>query len=184
MTDWLEKLLDQAEEDIGAESGKESFDRDLLRGWSGETIPGDRQQAEAAQTTGQGEESTGERMENAAFGAEQALPGRTVPERGENDAIGRLNGVDRGAWGQMGSEQTDQLLQTELLRGRERRQAAAESLYRRLSRTGREPNGSHRSERTVVVEQQSVGTPSLTVDQLDRAVRRDSRRYDGGMELY
>ena len=25
---------------------------------------------------------------------------------------------------------------------------------------------------------------SLTVDELDRAVRRDSRRYDGAMELY
>lgn len=33
-------------------------------------------------------------------------------------------------------------------------------------------------------ERVTTGTSSLTVDELDRAVRRDSRRYDGGMELY
>ena len=32
--------------------------------------------------------------------------------------------------------------------------------------------------------QMSAGAPSLTVDELDRAVRRDSRRYDGGMSIY
>ena len=35
-----------------------------------------------------------------------------------------------------------------------------------------------------VTERMTAGTGSLTVDELDRAVRRDSRRYDGGMELY
>ncbi len=35
-----------------------------------------------------------------------------------------------------------------------------------------------------VAERMTAGTGSLTVDELDRAVRRDSRRYDGGMELY
>lgn len=35
-----------------------------------------------------------------------------------------------------------------------------------------------------MAERMTAGTNSLTVDELDRAVRRDSRRYDGGMELY
>ena len=60
----------------------------------------------------------------------------------------------------------------------------AAELYRRLARTGREGSFSRLAERTVTTEHQSVGTPGVTVDQLDRAVRRDSRRYDGGMELY
>ena len=44
------------------------------------------------------------------------------------------------------------------------------------SAQGRRESTTHR--------QMTAGAPSLTVDELDRAVRRDSRRYDGAMELY
>lgn len=36
----------------------------------------------------------------------------------------------------------------------------------------------------VVREEQTAETAGLTVRELDRAVRRDSRRYDGGMNIY
>ena len=36
----------------------------------------------------------------------------------------------------------------------------------------------------VVREEQTAETAGLTVRELDRAVRRDSRRYDGGMSIY
>jgi hypothetical protein len=62
---------------------------------------------------------------------------------------------------------------------------SAQALYRQVVRagtltgaTGGQPG------RTVVTERVTTGAPSLTADELDRAVRRDSRRYDGGMELY
>lgn len=38
--------------------------------------------------------------------------------------------------------------------------------------------------RKVVVREAAVSRPGLTVRELDLAVRRDSRRYDGGMNLY
>ena len=36
----------------------------------------------------------------------------------------------------------------------------------------------------VIREEQTAETAGLTVRELDRAVRRDSRRYDGGMNIY
>lgn len=57
-------------------------------------------------------------------------------------------------------------------------------LYRRLVRMGRAVETARPHTRTAAAEHRSVGSPSLTVDALDRAVRRDSRRYDGAMELY
>ena len=36
----------------------------------------------------------------------------------------------------------------------------------------------------VVREERTAETAGLTVRELDRAVRRDSRRYDGGMSIY
>lgn len=35
-----------------------------------------------------------------------------------------------------------------------------------------------------VLERETGGAPGLTVEELDRAVRRDSRRYDGGMSIF
>ena len=57
-------------------------------------------------------------------------------------------------------------------------------LYRRLRSVGRAAEAARPHTPTAAAEHRSVGSPSLTVDALDRAVRRDSRRYDGAMELY
>lgn len=218
MTDRLEELLEQAETEDGAGAGLELFARSLLWERPEGAFPGDRQQVVPAQTTGQGEELTGERIGGAVSPMGQVLPGRTLPETAAGKAIW-LAGAGEAAWqraarrqsaddaagaenapaadgggsldraapvsgGEAWAVQTDGVVQADILWQREWRQTAAEGLYQRLVRAGWERSGSQRAERTVVVEQQSVGTPSLTVDQLDRAVRRDSRRYDGGMELY
>jgi hypothetical protein len=67
---------------------------------------------------------------------------------------------------------------------REDERSAAE-LYQQVVRAGYLAGATGgQTSRTVVTQQMTTGAPSLTADQLDRAVRRDSRRYDGGMELY
>lgn len=37
---------------------------------------------------------------------------------------------------------------------------------------------------TIMVEEEAAARGGLTVAELDRAVRRDSRRYDGGLSIY
>ncbi len=37
---------------------------------------------------------------------------------------------------------------------------------------------------TVVVREEAAAVPGLTEEKLDRSLRRDSRRYDGGMSIY
>lgn len=58
------------------------------------------------------------------------------------------------------------------------------AVYRRLLRLGRAESAARTAGESGGTRRQEVDAPSLTVDELDRAVRRDSRRYDGGMELY
>ena len=61
-----------------------------------------------------------------------------------------------------------------------------EKLYQQTVQAGRptaQPLPAGRTGQTVLTEG-SGRSASLTVDELDRAVRRDSRRYDGGMTLF
>jgi hypothetical protein len=74
--------------------------------------------------------------------------------------------------------------ETDELSRRDSGQSAAE-LYRQVVRAGYLASETARQPgRDTVTQQVTVGAPSLTADELDRAVRRDSRRYDGAMELY
>lgn len=65
-------------------------------------------------------------------------------------------------------------------------QAGLEGLYRQTAQAVRPaapalpPEQAGRTARA----QEPGGNPSLAVDELDRAVRRDSRRYDGGMSIF
>lgn len=69
---------------------------------------------------------------------------------------------------------------------RHERESGLEELYRQTAQAF------HPVSQTVLVEQagrtvraeEPGRTAALTVDELDRAVRRDSRRYDGGMMIY
>lgn len=58
------------------------------------------------------------------------------------------------------------------------------ALYRRAGETLGVTPPSAPARREVVVRETTVSPPGLTVRELDLAVRRDSRRYDGGMNLY
>lgn len=61
-----------------------------------------------------------------------------------------------------------------------------EELYRRTVQAGRPPAQNlpvEQAGRTLRAEEPGRAA-ALTVDELDRAVRRDSRRYDGGMTIF
>lgn len=58
------------------------------------------------------------------------------------------------------------------------------ALYRRAGETLGVMPTSATARREVVVREAAVSPPGLTVRELDLAVRRDSRRYDGGMSIY
>lgn len=64
--------------------------------------------------------------------------------------------------------------------------AALMELYRGAAEGARAPAPALDPERAsrTVLEREAVGAPPLTVEELDRAVRRDSRRYDGGMSIF
>ena len=64
--------------------------------------------------------------------------------------------------------------------------AGLAELYRGAASEGRAPAPAAVPEggRRTVLERTAEGAPGLTVDELDRAVRRDSRRYDGGMSIF
>lgn len=67
--------------------------------------------------------------------------------------------------------------------------SAAESaltvLYRRVRETvSSEKPGIPGRNSTVVVREEVPAAPGLTEEGLDRSLRRDSRRYDGGMNIY
>ncbi len=64
--------------------------------------------------------------------------------------------------------------------------AGLAALYRGAAAEGRAPAPAAVPEggRRTVLERTAEGAPGLTVEELDRAVRRDSRRYDGGMSIF
>ena len=64
--------------------------------------------------------------------------------------------------------------------------AGLAELYRGAAAEGRAPAPAAVLEggRRTVLERTAEGVPGLTVEELDRAVRRDSRRYDGGMSIF
>lgn len=64
--------------------------------------------------------------------------------------------------------------------------AGLAELYRGAAAEGRAPAPAAVPEggRRTVLERTAEGAPGLTVEELDRAVRRDSRRYDGGMSIF
>lgn len=65
-------------------------------------------------------------------------------------------------------------------------QSGLEALYRRAAQASRPPVQNlpvEQAGRTLRAEEPGRAA-ALTVDELDRAVRRDSRRYDGGMTIF
>ena len=63
-------------------------------------------------------------------------------------------------------------------------QSVLHSLYRRMAEAVVGAGQNPTSISPVVIREEQVVTAGLTARELDRAVRRDSRRYDGGMNIY
>jgi len=73
-----------------------------------------------------------------------------------------------------------------LMRGLAYPQAASAlpGLYRQLVRAVSEQHGGKSGSVAVVREREPAAAAGLTAGELDRAMRRDSRRYDGGMTIF
>lgn len=202
MTDWLEELLGQVPEEkqeeeslrwdgwaevkqedgaLGRKAGPEAGgaagtgaikDAGRPAGETDRSLPRDRRPEHGWENrlaqAGRETENAGARMGERA----PAAAGGTVTEREAENALPSGMSMTRNGLEWVGA-----------LSERENNGETA-ALYRRVVRAGRRTAAYSGREQTAAAEQQSTGTPSLTVDELDRAVRRDSRRYDGGMELY
>ncbi len=71
--------------------------------------------------------------------------------------------------------------------GREGDQSGLELLYRAAARAGEtaaEPLSAGQTARQVLPDPVPSEPVRMTVEEMDRAMRRDSRRYDGGMTIY
>ena len=163
MTDWLEELLKESGEALRWALGRYPSEGQADREEAGTALAGMRQSREAEAQSGEETLSAWEAEDLPAWeraGLELAASPLLQRESGEtplwDGEATPSNGLEAGGSG----------------------------LYRRLARAVIPAQKRRASGQTAAAERQSVGTPSLTVDELDRAVRRDSRRYDGGMELY
>lgn len=206
MIDWIEELLPQEEDDEGQE--------DVLALGPGRPAPappapeagtqdgGEKTPSAPAETQGQGggraavntaaedgrppDERPGGALERPAdeggLGMAESAARRALEQRlrAADEALGITQGgaggtapAVRNAGGAAGP-------------GRAEENAGLEGLYRQAARSARpappilgaEPAGQ------AVRPAEPEGGGSLTVDELDRAVRRDSRRYDGAMNIF
>lgn len=62
--------------------------------------------------------------------------------------------------------------------------SALGELYRRVRTAAQTGDAAARGAGVAVVRETVAPAPGLTAGELDRAMRRDSRRYDGGMTIY
>ena len=102
---------------------------------------------------------------------------RDRSEMGEKDRDSGLGGAARSGWGELPRLEMAGVAETGSVWN-------ALGLYQSVVKTERAVRTASVARGTTTDRQMTAGAPSLTVDELDRAVRRDSRRYDGAMELY
>ena len=187
MTDLLEELLDELEEDEEPEE---------TDGWRELTaaprIPEGPGAGERQEDAGGREDRPGPRDElsgeKAAEPLRQKGNGAALPE--ETAADGSEPSValsDRGGdvTGLVRVRREAAEMELAGVRAADSGARGTLELYRGAARGIRSAQAaSAPTAGAAVTERMTAGTGSLTVDELDRAVRRDSRRYDGGMELY
>lgn len=172
MTDQLERLLERLEEEKEEVETAEELARRLPGKWRWKRL---RRPVGRTRETGQEEPKAQEREESASRGD---ASGRTEDPEGDSRKRRR---EDVEALRERGAKWPA----VETLTAREKqREEAAEGLYRKLLRRGQTAERARRGGQTAVAENQSDRGMPLTIERLDRVVRRDSRRYDGGMELY
>lgn len=187
MVDWIERLLppeeDEEEEDV------------LLREAGGVLPPPEDEAGEDGSAAG--ENRAPEAGEDGLAAAEAAA------EQGRDPG-----GVAEEFWGRAIDGQTAEQLARRTAQdgeaaaaapprrqgqgegpGAERARTAAEgleALYRQTARAAQAaaPALEARPVERLVRVQEAEGGAALTAEELDRAVRRDSRRYDGGMSIF
>lgn len=196
MVDWLEELLAQ----IADEDDEEQGDGPALEAERA-AVPapasGDRagnQSPERAERPGDGAvpSLTGDREAQPSLrsGAEPAggwrLPGSAPPEHALDALRPARAGIGRRAQAPGAAELRTEEAEKAGTEPAGAAEAGLEGLYRRTAQAGRPPvpdmAGGHAA-RTGPAEDPGR-TAALTVDELDRAVKRDSRRYDGGMSIF
>jgi hypothetical protein len=187
MTDLLEELLDEMEEDEKPEEPD---------GWEKLTatphIPEGPGAVERQEDAGGREDRPDPRDEPAGKkaaeplrqrGSGAALPEGTAAELEQVTAAADRGGDVTGSLARVRRKAAE----TELagVRAADSGARGTLTLYRSAARGIRSAQAAAApAAGAAVTERMTAGTGSLTVDELDRAVRRDSRRYDGGMELY
>lgn len=117
---------------------------------------------------------------------------KTMPEESlarftANDPAAVLTALARRAMGQTrlrakGTAQNGGILTVEA--GQDSGDAVIRSLYRRTAEAVRDAAAARTENRAVVIREAPETGSGLTVRELDIAVRRDSRRYDGAMNIY
>ena len=168
VTDWLEEILNAAEEPGELETAVEWLTPLLNRVGTG--LPG---RAEAVHGEGPEAETAavrrGQTRLDVSGGERQAQEAAADPRRG-------------------GAESALELYRrsvTPPLYARRSELSALQGLYRQVRETvGGEPASAGSRVNTVVVREEGPAAAPFSMGEFDRAVRRDSRRYDSGMSIY
>lgn len=159
MTDWLEELLALA----GAwEERGEPFPLPIPAGMAPLTAPG--------------RENPGQGAGTAAAGIDPAFP-TPGPEEPEGEDL---------VWLFQGGSETGPVGGAALETGRTAREtfSGLEGLYRRVTEGALVPAPVPAAIAGQGAIREEAPAAGLTAEELDRAVRRDSRRYDGAMSIY
>ena len=203
MVDRLEELLAQmADEDD--EDQEDALALEAERVPPDAPAPGSEGQTEGSEDLGSREEAAQTERETASASIENGELWEKIPRIGgeqtpEDDRLASAheNGLTAARAPRAGNGQTVGGLEPAKLATAAEDAAAApapgavaegglEELYRRTAQASRPTAQSlpvEQAGRTRSAEEPGR-TAALTVDELDRAVRRDSRRYDGGMSIF
>ena len=203
MVDRLEELLAQmADEDD--EEQEDALAPEAERAVPAAPAPGNENQTESwldlerwEETAQEGREAASAPMEAGELWAEFPRVGREQPPEDDRPASVYENQLTAiRALGAGDGRAAEGLRSAKPVTAAEDAEAAAapgtaaerglEVLYRRAAQAGRPAAQSlpvEQAGRTRYAEEPGR-TAALTVDELDRAVRRDSRRYDGGMSIF
>lgn len=199
MTDWIELMLgedgEEAEDEerlaldgtaevrLPAPPGRNETEEEP----DGETAPErppERMRA-AGQDGSEGTDWAGVRTDGTDWAKWTA---EAVPETGRPEWTRRIEGPagETGGYLEAGVEAAGERARGAALKPDRKGSAALAELYRGAAEGARAPapalarSGTSRT----MLEREAGGAPPLTVEELDRAVRRDSRRYDGGMSIF
>lgn len=200
MVDWLEELLAA----VGSREREQEDVPALRAGWVVEATPAPVSKAEVGGRRTSQTEDSGQTGDGAAFfqagGEKPAASPRGNGGQPEGDwrlleGVLLRNILDTPEMPQAEGRRRAERPGMERPRTEEERAEAGlagtielglEGLYRRAVQASRAPVRGIPEEQAAWARrvEEPGGAAGLTVDELDRAVKRDSRRYDGGMSIF